>query len=102
MTYRRIRRLFSLAIAGLMLSAGSKAAGPYQFYSVNPCRVLDTRAVNGPTGGQPLTGGALYAFSITGHCSIPPNAASAVLNITVVGPATFGFLIAWQYGQPTP
>ncbi len=62
------------------------------FYTVTPCRVVDTRTANGPLGGPALAPSAVRTINLTGTCGIP-NAAKAVsVNVTVVDPAAPGFL----------
>ena len=72
------------------------------FYSVTPCRLLDTRGATGPYGGPYLTGGQAREFSApAGPCGIAANAVSIVGNLTtaprgdvgqVSGTHSFGFL----------
>src|SRR5438093_8278627 len=83
------------------VSEGS-AAGPYQFYSVSPCRIVDTRNPAGPTGGPALSHGVIRSFPIAGYCNIPSTAKAAVLNVTAVGPTNYGFLTAWPYNTAVP
>src|SRR4029453_4104375 len=97
-----------LALAAVILAVSTaSAAGPFQFYSVTPCRVADTRG-NGFTGlsGPPsLSAGAQRNFPIAGLCGVPsgPNAPAAVaLNVTVVGLSKDGFIKIWPFGQAIP
>ena len=72
------------------------------FYTVTPCRLLDTRTATGPYGGPYLTGGQAREFSAPGGpCGIAANAVSIVGNLTtatrgdvgqVSGTHSFGFL----------
>jgi hypothetical protein len=96
-------RLVLLGIAATLLgvSVGS-AAGPYQFYPVSPCRIVDTRGPVGPTGGPSLSHGVIRSFPIAGYCNIPSTAKAAVLNVTAVGPSNFGFLAVWPYNTAVP
>ncbi len=72
--------------------------GGLALYNVLPCRVLDTRAVN---GGQPLIGQA--NVNVAGSsCGIPSVAQAFVLNATVVPSGPLGYLVLWPYGQPMP
>lgn len=102
-----IRSSFIAAAAVLLAVSTASAAGPFQFYSVTPCRVADTRG-NGFTGlsGPPaLSAGAQRNFPIAGLCGLPtgPNAPAAVaLNVTVVGPTKEGFIKIWPFGLPLP
>lgn len=60
------------------------------FYTLTPCRVLDTRNPNGALGGPALPASGQRTFDVTGTCGIP-NAAKAIsVNVTVVGPAATG------------
>jgi hypothetical protein len=63
---------------------------PGKFFTVTPCRVVDTRDVAGPWGGPALAGGAERIFTIIGRCAIPSGARSVSLNVTVVQPTTSG------------
>jgi hypothetical protein len=96
-------RLLILGLAAMVLDVSTgTAAGPYQFYSVTPCRIVDTRGPSGPTGGPSLTAGAPRNFPITNLCNVPSTARAAVLNVTFVGPTTDGFLVIWPYNTPAP
>ncbi|HVT16659.1 MAG TPA: hypothetical protein VHQ90_10850 [Thermoanaerobaculia bacterium] len=54
--------------------------GALSFYTVTPCRILDTR-----TTGQPFTSSAPRTLQITGACGIPATAKAVVFNMTAVG-----------------
>jgi hypothetical protein len=110
MTTFRFSRFALLSIAAILLTVSvASAAGPFQFYSVTPCRIADTRG-NGFTGasGPPaLAGGSPRNFPVLGKCGIPggsaADAAKAVaLNVTAVGPTLEGFLKIWPYNTPIP
>ncbi len=62
------------------------------FYTLTPCRVLDTRSANGPLGGPILTPTLSRVFTLAGVCGIPAGAAAVSLNVTVVTPAAAGQL----------
>jgi len=93
-----------LGVAGSLLLAASSASagGPYQFFTVPPCRVVDTRNPTGPLGGPSLAGGAVRSFPITGMCAIPSTAQAVVFNVTVVGPTGAGHLRIWPYNTTMP
>jgi hypothetical protein len=61
------------------------------FYTVTPCRILDTRNANGPWGGPALSANQQRTFPIAGVCGIPSAAKSVSVNVTVTGPAAGGF-----------
>lgn len=65
-------------------------AGPFNldFYTVVPCRVLDTR---NSTGAIPS--GSTLVFPVAGNCGIPSDARAVSLNITAVSPTGLGELI---------
>lgn len=62
------------------------------FYTVTPCRVVDTRNANGPQGGPVLAASAIRTFPVAGVCGIPASAKAISGNITIVTPAAFGSL----------
>ena len=62
------------------------------FYTVSPCRVLDTRNANGPSGGPALGASGQRTFPITSRCGVPTTASSVVTNVTVSGPTGAGHL----------
>jgi hypothetical protein len=101
--------VFRLALLGVgamsLLSAVAAADGPFQFYSVTPCRIADTRNPNGITGGPILSHGAVRNFPIHNQCGVPggpTGAKAAVLNVTIVGPSNFGHLTIWPYNTAVP
>jgi hypothetical protein len=97
-----VRRIAILATLGLLaLAPRSPAVGPLQYFTVAPCRLLDTRGPIGPTGGPALSSSATRNFAAYGsnsnvQCGIPTTAKAATMNITVVSPSNCGVLIVWQ------
>jgi hypothetical protein len=70
---------------------------PADFYTVTPCRVVDTRNAAGPLGGPALYAGATRAFPVTGGaCGIPSTATAVSVNVTAVGAATNGYLTLYR------
>lgn len=64
-----------------------------RFFPLTPCRIVDTRNANGPTGGPALNGnGARRTFVLTGGCNVPTDAKTVSANITVAQPASTGSL----------
>jgi len=61
------------------------------FYTVTPCRLVDTRAVSGPLGGPGLKAGKTRTFVLTGVCGVPASARALSVNLTVQ-PAASGYL----------
>jgi hypothetical protein len=98
------RFLFLGGAIGLLTASAAEAAGPYQFFSVTPCRIVDTRnpPVPAGTGGPALVAGSPRNFPIAGQCGVPVAAKAAVLNVTLVQPSTDGFLLIWPYNTAMP
>jgi outer membrane protein assembly factor BamB len=75
------------------LWAFEPAPAPLGFFTVVPCRVVDTRGPVGTWGGPPLSGsGSRRLFPIAGRCGVPADALAVAANITVVGPSGPGFV----------
>jgi hypothetical protein len=78
------------------------------FYTLTPCRLLDTRlAANqlppGPYGGPSLPPmPSERSFVVTGRCGIPPAAKALALNVTVVSPPAIGDLRLFPSDSPVP
>jgi hypothetical protein len=89
-------------------AAGTLSGGYYYtppptttgFYTVPPCRVVDTRNAAGPLGGPALAANQRRTFQIPGSCNIPSNAVSVSANLTVV--AAGGGFIALYPGNAFP
>ena len=64
---------------------------PTVFYTVTPCRVLDTRLPSGPLGGPALAAGEVRDLPLGGNCGIPADAEAVVANLTVVNPSAPGY-----------
>jgi hypothetical protein len=94
----------AIGALGLALLAGAaEAAGPFQFFSVTPCRLVDTRGPVGVTGGPALVGNATRSFPVTGGtCGVPSTAAAAVLNVVVVAPTSGGHVTIWPFNTTMP
>jgi hypothetical protein len=77
-------------------------AGGLNFYTVTPCRVVDTRNANGPLGGPTMNGDTTRTFPMAGICGLPGIGAAYSVNMTVVPPAPMGFLTVWPTGLAQP
>jgi hypothetical protein len=64
--------------------------GALNFYTVSPCRILDTRSAFGPFGGPALTTASQRILPTTGLCGIPVTAKALALNVTVVTAPAIG------------
>jgi hypothetical protein len=68
------------------------STGGLGFYTLNPCRVIDTRDPAGTFGGPALAAGGSRTFAIRGQCSIPMDAAGVVANVTTTNASSPGNL----------
>ncbi len=91
-----------LALGLAFAAVPAQAAGPFQFHSLTPCRIVDTRNAAGPTGGPALTHSTVRSFPIQGNCGVPSNAEAVALNATVVSPAGGGHLTLFPSGGGVP
>lgn len=62
---------------------------PTDFYTLSPCRVLDTRT---PEQGPVLTSGEVRVVTVAGQCGIPGTAVAVAFNVTAVAPTNRGNL----------
>jgi N-acetylneuraminic acid mutarotase len=66
---------------------------PADFYTVTPCRLVDTRNSAGPAGGPALVAGAVRRFPATGGvCGVPTTATAVSVTLTVTQPTAQGYL----------
>jgi hypothetical protein len=67
------------------------------FYTVNPCRAVDTR-----DPPRPLAAGADGVFTLAGTCGVPLTAKAVSLNLTVTQPTAMGNVRIYPAGTPVP
>jgi hypothetical protein len=72
------------------------------YFTVTPCRVIDTRKTGVPYGGPTLFGGMDRVFVLTGYCGVPSGAQAVSLNVTVTQPTEAGDLRLYAAGSPLP
>jgi uncharacterized repeat protein (TIGR01451 family) len=72
------------------------------FFTVDPCRIIDTRNANEPLGGPALVTGDDRNFTVTDACNIPSTAKAISVNIAVTGPTAAGNLRLHPGGTPVP
>lgn len=73
------------------------------FYTLNPCRISDTRNAAGQFGGPSMTAGQTRAYSVlASSCQVPGSARTYSLNATVVPPAALSYLTLFPVGQTQP
>ena len=64
--------------------------GETDYYTLAPCRLIDTRNAHGPNGGPALQPFAERAFAVEGACGVPATARALALNITAFLPSAAG------------
>jgi hypothetical protein len=69
---------------------------PPGFFTVTPCRILDTRNSTGPFGGPALAAGSTRSFALAGQCGIPVAAKAVSLNVTITGATGAGLLTLFR------
>ncbi|HEX6863518.1 MAG TPA: pre-peptidase C-terminal domain-containing protein, partial [Thermoanaerobaculia bacterium] len=69
---------------------------PLDFYSVAPCRAVDTRP------GPPLASGIPRTFPIAGTCDVPASARAVAVNVTAVSPSGLGYVAVWPANLAQP
>lgn len=93
------RAVLAVLVAGVVLAAlPTQAAGPYQYHSLTPCRLADTRNITPPV----LSTDTTRTFQIQGLCAIPVGAKAVSINITVVRPNGPGHITLWPTGITKP
>jgi Tol biopolymer transport system component len=69
------------------------------FYSIEPCRLLDTRT---PEDGPALASGRGELLAVHGVCGIPATARALSLNVTAIGATSNGNLRLHEGGVAAP
>jgi uncharacterized repeat protein (TIGR01451 family) len=70
---------------------------PLDFYTVTPCRILDTRS-----NGQPLASGVKRIIQVAGLCGIPADAGAVSVNVTAVAPSSAGYIVLFPGNESVP
>jgi hypothetical protein len=68
------------------------------YYTVQPCRVADTRGAQGPALGANTT----RTFQVSGLCNVPTDAKAVAVVVTAVGETDFGDLRLFPTGSTMP
>ncbi|HBL28348.1 MAG TPA: hypothetical protein DD490_16055 [Acidobacteria bacterium] len=77
---------FALCAALALAAAPVFADGPFRFFPITPCRLADSRPSN------PIAAQTSRNYTVQGACGIPVNAKAVVLNATIVGAPTDGYV----------
>ena len=68
------------------------------YFTVTPCRLVDTRAAQGPA----LAANSARAFAVTGVCSVPADARAVAVIVTAVGATQNGNFRLYPTGGAVP
>lgn len=99
------KHLRSALFVCLFLAFGGSVyaqSGPYSYFALTPCRVVDTRGAVAVNGGPVLNTGTQRDFAIRGNCGVPTSAKAVTLNVTVTGANQQSFLTIWPSGVARP
>ena len=83
----------------------TKLAPTFAFYTLSPCRVVDTRNASGPLGGPALICSSApvpRTFPLGGACGLPPAAQVISYNVAVTQPMATGHLRLFPTGGLLP
>jgi hypothetical protein len=72
-----------------------------RFFTLPPCRVVDTRSAVGPLGGPALQPNLARGFAIVGTCGIPATAKAVSVNVTTTQAGAPGDLRLYPSDLPT-
>ena len=67
-----------------------------EYFTVVPCRMLDTRI------GAALTSGSTRLVGVDGACGVPPEARALAVNVTAVVPSGTGSIVIFPGNYPDP
>jgi hypothetical protein len=88
-------------ITGYFGPSGSN--GALRFYTLDPCRIFDTRLADGPLGGpQPQADSTRSYPVLASSCGVPSQAQAYSVNATVVPAPILGFLTLFPTGVARP
>ncbi len=87
------RGTYAFTYAGRQLASFDGPPVPgLGFYTLPPCRLIDTRRSPSFTGGPALAPGTPRSFTVAGLCGIPGDARALAVNVTVTQPHAAGHL----------
>jgi hypothetical protein len=100
---RRASRFALLSTLSVIAASGpAEVQDKLSFFSVQPCRLVDTREPIGPSGGPQLDANTERSFPVKGRCSVPTTARAVALNVTAAQPTDSGDLRLYPAGSPAP
>jgi hypothetical protein len=72
------------------------------YFTLTPCRLVDTRGAVGPGGGPALGAGSARAFPVVGVCGVPAEARAVALIVTATGATQNGNFRIYPTGGAVP
>lgn len=89
--------------SGIPLHCGPPPPPPSgRYYTVLPCRLVDSRRPDGTFGGPALAPSAARTFPIAGSCGVPATAKAVALCISITEPAAPGNLALYAADLASP
>jgi uncharacterized protein (DUF1800 family) len=95
------RSAVAFAIGGSLLALSAPGEAAIRYYTVTPCRVVDTRDAS-LGGTSPLVSGTPRSFTLAGKCGTAPTASGLILNLTITQPTAAGFVTVYPGGAGVP
>jgi hypothetical protein len=92
---------FEVIQRGWQPAVGTSTLG-LNFFTLTPCRILDTRIASGPYGGPAVLPTTERVVVATGRCGIPVSAQALSLNVTAVGAPGTGHLRLYPGNTAAP
>lgn len=80
-------------VARVLPAAIVPPSSALRFFTLPPCRLLDTRSAAGQYGQPHLTSGQPRDFFVTGHCGVPSHASSVIGVLSTIPRGTAGGLM---------
>jgi hypothetical protein len=95
-------RLVTWALAAAASLTAAAAQQQLSFYTVTPCRVIDTRNPPSSVGGPALAAGKDRAIPIAGRCGVSTGARAVSINLTATDGGADGTLTMAPVGLAFP
>jgi hypothetical protein len=95
-------QLLALTSVLVLTSSALAQSGPFQYFPLSPCRLVDTRGTTGTNGGPILGSAATRNVQVRGLCGVPTSAKAVSLNVTITQPTQSSWLAVWPSGSARP
>lgn len=82
--------------SGQTLCHSALPSSDLDYFTLTPCRLVDTRTAS------PLAAGTARSFAAAGACGIPDDAVAVAVNVTAVQPTATGQFKVYSSGAPLP